>query len=234
VAKAVKKVTSKLSLESATPKAPLTTPKASLAKEKKKERHVSVKKKKKKTPLPPENLVSTREAQEPKIEAQESSLEADTIPAKIKEEPYSPSKAPVEETPVTPTMDSPFEESDLQAHDSSPTGRRRQSSTGRSRAATRRTLDGKVVVRRDSGGSRHSSVSPARRPVVSYVGGNAPKYHCRCEEPGCAWKGRKSRFLDHLTRKHNLPMEVAKEKVTSVVCHKVVCQPIYPFTPVLC
>ncbi len=59
-------------------------------------------------------------------------------------------------------------------------------------------------------------ISPARAPM-SYQGGNAPKYHVKCPEQGCEWKGRKTRFEDHMTKRHNLSVKVARQKINAVL-----------------
>jgi len=127
-----------------------------------------------------------------------SECESENSSLDIKREPLTPSKRRKREEEDEDYVPMPV---------SAPPARRRGGNNRGSRPTARHSLDGKVTVRKTSPGS------PARKQAVTYVGGNAPKYHCKCEEDGCAWKGRKSRFLDHLVRKHRLPEEVAKEKV---------------------
>ncbi|XP_059080477.1 uncharacterized protein LOC131878504 isoform X2 [Tigriopus californicus] len=43
------------------------------------------------------------------------------------------------------------------------------------------------------------------------------RYLCKCIEDGCEWEGKKSRFLDHLMKRHELPLDVSQAKVRQVL-----------------
>ncbi len=48
-------------------------------------------------------------------------------------------------------------------------------------------------------------------------GGNAPKYHIKCPENRCDWKGRKSRFEDHMVKRHGMTPAQAKAKMRAIL-----------------
>ena len=119
-----------------------------------------------------------------------------------------------------PEYTPPKKEKKFNLFASAPRSKKKSSGTpGRSRKDSSGggiTPRGSPGKRRGESGGGSRGGSPQKRRSVN-VGGNAKKYHAKCIESGCDWRGRKSRFFDHLRKKHGLSPEECKERVRFVL-----------------